>query len=214
MAWSEARDAERASRPQRERLARLLAQRQQQASALESRLAGLRADLDRLSRGGVQLDRLRDDTRRLDRLAGRAPVAGPGITVVLTDGELAGTEEDDADYRIQDIDLQLVVNALWAAGAEALAVNSERVVSTTAIRSAGGAVLVNFRVLTSPYRIVAIGNASRLSSSFQGSEIASQLRKWSDIYGLGVTVKRESSLRVSAYDGAVRFRYAAPVAPE
>jgi uncharacterized protein YlxW (UPF0749 family) len=214
VAWTETRDAERASRPQRERLARLLAERQRQTSGLESRLAELRAELDRASRGGAQLGRLRDEARRLDLLAGRAAIEGPGVTVELKDGELAASPENGSDYRIQDIDLQLVVNELWAAGAEAIAVNGQRIVTSTAIRSAGGAVLVNFRVLTSPYRVNAVGDSDRLAARFGASEVASRLRRWGEIYGLGMSVRKQRALKLPAYDGAVRFRYATPVEPE
>jgi uncharacterized protein YlxW (UPF0749 family) len=210
VAWTENRDVERASKPQRERLARLLAERQRQTSSLESRLGELRAELDRASRGGAQLGRLRDEARRLDLLAGRAAIEGPGVTVVLTDGELAASEANASDYRIQDIDLQLVVNELWAAGAEAIAVNGQRLVTSTAIRSAGGAVLVNFRVLTSPYRVAAVGDSGRLAARFGSSDIGTRLRRWGDIYGLGVAVRKERVLELPAYEGAVRFRYATP----
>ena len=102
------------------------------------------------------------------------------------------------------------MNTLWGAGAEAIAINGERLVSLTAIRSAGGAILVNFRVLTSPYRVVALGEPAVLERRFGASDIATRFRRWAEIYGLGMTIKRDRKLSVPAYAGAVRTRYAVP----
>jgi uncharacterized protein YlxW (UPF0749 family) len=208
--WAEARDAERAARPERERLAGLIASRQAQTRSLEKRLADLRKRLDATVGASGRLDDLRAEAARLAAVAGRAGLRGPGLVVEVRDA--AGAEgEDAADERIQDVDLQLVVNTLWSAGAEAIAINGERIVSTTAIRSAGSAILVNFRVLTSPYRVVTLGNAPALERRFGASEIATRFRRWAEIYGLGMTIKRDRKLSVPAYAGAVRSRYAVPV---
>lgn len=208
--WAEARDSERAARPRRERLARLVASRQAQTDGLERRLAGLRAQLESAGGASAALGGLRADVERLEALAGRAPMAGPGVVVELRDAAPDTEPEGSADARIQDIDLQLVVNTLWSAGAEAIAVGGERLVSTTAIRSAGGAILVNFHVLTSPYRIVALGDARSLERRFVSSEIAARFGRWAEIYGLEMTVRRSRRIAVQPFAGAVRSRYAVP----
>jgi uncharacterized protein YlxW (UPF0749 family) len=207
--WAEARDAERAARPRRERLAGLVAARQAQTGALERTLAWLRRRLDATIGESGRLNDLRIQAGRLEAAAGTAALRGSGIVVEVRDAESAG-DGDAVDERVQDIDLQLVVNTLWEAGAEAVAVNGERLVSTSAIRSAGGAILVNFRVLTSPYRVVALGDAATLERRFGSSDIANRFRRWAEIYGLGMTVTRERKLLVPAYAGTVRARYAAP----
>lgn len=211
MTWTEGRATQRAVGSRRAGLARVITARQAQTARLEARLASLRARLKRTTSGGERLGPLRRELDRIGLLAGRAGVSGPGLVVELADSPLAKAGDREAtDYRIQDLDLQLAVNALWAAGAEAIAVNGQRVVSTTAIRSAGGAVLVNYRVLTSPFRVVAIGNAGSLDAAFSHSTIATRFRRWAEIYGLGFQVKRERRIRVPAYGGGLRFRYAAP----
>ncbi len=207
--WAEARDAERAARPERERLAGLIASRQAQAGELEKRLEDLRARLDASAGASGRLEGLRSEAGRLEAVAGRARLRGQGIVVELRDAAGAG-REDSADERVQDVDLQLVVNTLWSAGAEVIAINGERIVSTTAIRSAGSAILVNFRVLTSPYRVVALGDSASLARRFSASDIATRFRRWAEIYGLGMTVRRDRKLSVPAYAGAVRSRYAVP----
>lgn len=207
--WAEARDAERAARPERERLAGLIASRQAQTDELERRLADLRERLDATAGASGRLDKLRSDTARLEAIAGRAALRGQGLVVELRDAPSA-EDSTATDERVQDVDLQLVVNTLWAAGTEAIAINGERLVSTSAIRSAGGAILVNFRVLTSPYRVVALGDSATLERRFETSDIATRFRRWADIYGLGMTIRRDRKLSVPAYAGAVRSRYAVP----
>src|SRR4029450_1762991 len=58
---------------------------------------------------------------------------------------------------VKDTDLQLASNALWAGGAEAIAINGQRLTATSTIRQAGEAILVDFRPVTTPYQVVAIG---------------------------------------------------------
>jgi uncharacterized protein YlxW (UPF0749 family) len=113
------------------------------------------------------------------------------------------------DCRIQDVDLQLAVNALFGLGAEAVAVNGERVIATTAIRGAGRAILVNYRVLTPPYVVEAVGDRERLAREFAGTAIAGDFEAWKSRYGLGFGWEPASDLILPAYGGSVRFRQAA-----
>jgi len=212
VSWSEERRVERAAAPERERLASLIAARESQTRTLEARIRQLRAQLDAATTGSGEAASIRATADRLAALAGRAPVAGPGVLVEVVDGDVTGSSEDAGDSRVQDVDLQLVVNALWAAGAEAVAVNGERIVTTTAIRSAGTSILVNFRVLSSPYRVAAIGDPDALVARFNASEIAERFRRWADIYGLGLTMKTERRLELPASAEALRFRYATAAA--
>jgi uncharacterized protein YlxW (UPF0749 family) len=104
-----------------------------------------------------------------------------------------------------------VVNALWAAGAEAIAINGQRLVSTSATRNAGGAVLVNYHVLTSPYRIEAIGHPELLEQRFKASHIAADLDGWVQTFGLGYQVRHADELTLAAFGGSLQFRYASAI---
>jgi uncharacterized protein YlxW (UPF0749 family) len=84
------------------------------------------------------------------------------------------------------------------------------VVVTTPIRSAGGTIVVNFRPLTPPYRVVAIGADL---ASFSGSEIASRFRRWTRLFGLGYSTDTLNDVTVPAYTGRVRITTASPVRP-
>ncbi len=128
---------------------------------------------------------------------GVVPVSGPGLRIVLTDADQADAgPDDDGSGLVLDHDLQVLVNGLWAAGAEAVAVNDERITSTTAIRSAGAAVLVDSTALSGPYTVEAIGDAptmqTRLARLSAGQHLASLAQ-----YGIQVRVSAQRELQLS-----------------
>lgn len=195
----------------REELAKVVQQRQRRTVALERSVGELRARLDRLTAGSGSAE-LRAIGERIEALAsasGLRAVRGDGLLVTLADAPDA--ELEDADFRIQDLDLQLVVNELWAAGAEAIAINGQRLVATSAIRNAGDAVLVNYRVLTTPYRVTAAGDRDALARRFLGTGTAKRFERWRDIYGLGFNVRTVEDVTLPPFGGSVRLRHAEPV---
>jgi len=104
------------------------------------------------------------DTRppaELGVLASSAAVEGPGI-VITTANSQDGLEAG----RITDRDLQVLVNGLWYAGAEAVAVNDNRVGTLTSIRTAGDAITINYRSIGPPYSVVALGEPESLQTRF------------------------------------------------
>ncbi|MGZ4120687.1 MAG: DUF881 domain-containing protein [Actinomycetota bacterium] len=195
----------------RSQLAAAVAERQRHTAELETSLGQLRAQLTRLAEtGSTQLREIHSAVDRIEGASGTTDLTGPGIVVRLADASDAGQTTQN-DNRIQDVDIQAVVNALWAAGAEAIAVNGQRLISTSAIRDAGGAVLVNFRVLTSPYSVSAIGDTGAMRKTFEASDIARRFHAWQQIYGLGFDVMTESRVQIAAYQGVLHFRYAQPI---
>ncbi len=150
-----------------------------EAAALRSEVSGLREE--RL--GTADAARL----QALELGAGGAAVVGPGVEVVLDDA--ADPQGDDPTLaRVLDRDLQIAVNGLWAAGAEAIAVNGLRLTSRSAIRSAGDAILVDYRPLTTPYTITAIGDPKRMEPRFVTGPAAESLRTLQSTYGLSFSV--------------------------
>ncbi|WP_232311865.1 DUF881 domain-containing protein [Janibacter melonis] len=135
----------------------------------------LQAEVDAATTS-VDPDLVQQRTAQVERLRvadGGVAVTGPGLRVVVDDAEGTGADGDgDArsqtsdDGRVQSRDLQVLVNALWASGAEAVAVNGQRLTSRSAIRFAGDAILVNFRPLTRPYTIEAVGDPQAMQSRF------------------------------------------------
>ena len=114
----------------------------------------------------------------------------------MRDAEVRGGQA--ASGRVLDRDLQDAVNGLWAAGAEAVSVNGLRLNALTAIRSAGEAVLVDFRPLSPPYVLRAVGDAAGLERAFQTGEAGRRLATYPGLYGIAVGVRRARALELPA----------------
>ena len=147
-------------------------------------------------------------TQRWSIAAGTAPVGGPGLRVVLSDAPGVADDPENLDLRVQDVDLQVLVNGLWAAGAEAVAINGQRVAATTAIRSAGSAVLVDLVPLVGPYTVEAIGDAADLQTKLARSTAGQHTAMLHATYGIGVDITSQPKLALPA-SGATSLRAAA-----
>ncbi len=193
------------------RLVALVSDRQEYAKQLEERLADLRALVDASQSPTTEgLPLLDASLGNAEAAAGLVAVAGRGLRLTLADAGERCTSGRQELCRVIDADLQLAVNALFAAGAEAVAVNGERLMATTAIRSAGGAILVNHRVLTSPCVIEAVGDPEALAHGVAQSPFGMDLALYRDEYGLGFRLERMASLELPAFSGSVRLRLATP----
>lgn len=157
---------------------------------------------------------------RLESAAALVPVRGPGIAVTVADAApvkstdpVTGqqtTEPPNDTGLVQDRDLQNIVNGLWASGAEAIAINGQRLAPTSTIRTAGGAILVDLFPVSSPYTIQAIGEPGDLRARFAGSPTATQFRSYVRLYGLQFATRSEGRLSLPAAAGA-GLHYARPV---
>jgi uncharacterized protein YlxW (UPF0749 family) len=210
-----------ASRPEtskaRSKLVNDVKARQSETDALQRRDDALRAEVARardraLSDGGGSA--AAEQLREQEAVAGLAKVAGPGVTVTLTDAPsspdpVTGRSSSDNLGRVLDLDLQTVVNALWRSGAEAVAVDGQRLSATSTIRAAGEAILVDFRPVDSPYAVTAIGPGS-LRSRFDASDTAGDYREISKRYHMGFSVRSDRSLTLPAAPEP-QLRYAKPV---
>ncbi len=145
-------------------------------------------------------------------LAGLTPVEGPGVEVVLQDSKKrppANSPIDIENYIIHDSDLQRVVNELHAAGAEAVSINGQRIIATTAIRCVGPTIQVNGIALSSPYVIHAIGDPDTLMGALNLPQ--GVLADIQAIDSNMVKVTKKSNIQIPAYTGSLVFRYAKPV---
>lgn len=134
-------------------------------------------------------------------LAGAATVTGPGTVILLEDAprpaNAAPGEQVDRE-RVNARDVQLIVNALWAAGAEAISVNGHRLTSTSAIRFAGQAIVVDFRSLAPPYEIRAIGDPVALAEQTGSGFVGSYLSELRTKVGLPSTVSASERVEIPA----------------
>jgi len=131
---------------------------------------------------------------------GAVAVRGPGLRVVLSDAAQDATAADApaGSGRVVDRDLQTVVNGLWLAGAEAVSVNGQRLTSLSAIRAAGGALLVDYRPLTPPYVLSAVGDPAALQTRLAAEAAGRYLRALQDNYGIGVRIETADALQLPA----------------
>lgn len=200
-----------AARAQDERNAELVAlinARQEHVDAQAAQLEALRAELAAAEAEVTGPSGLGAAVARAEQLAGLTRISGPGIRVRFDDAGPGCRGATEQDCRIQDVDLQLALNTLFGLGAEAVAINGERVIATTAVRSAGRAILVNYRVLTPPYVIEAVGDADKLARDFPRTGLAQDFETWTGAYGLGFSHEVVSDLELPAYGGSIGFRQA------
>ncbi|WP_456845037.1 DUF881 domain-containing protein [Cellulomonas sp. P5_C6] len=162
---------------------------QSDIAAMTTQIATLQADLL-----GDEGQSLRDQVEADSVHSGVVAVTGPGLRLVLTDAPSDDPDTEDPELRVQDVDLQVVVNGLWAAGAEAVAVNGERLTAMTAIRSAGDAVLVDLVALSSPYTVEAIGDAVGMQTALARASAGQHLATLRSTFGIGVQLTSQSSL--------------------
>ena len=186
-----------------------------QRETLQDRLADLREEVARLEREAAEdAGMTRSFSQEFDRVrlnAGMAEVSGPGVEVVLGDGTEVPKGADPNEYLVHDTDVAGVVNALFVGGAEAVAVNGERIIATTPIRCAGTTILVNATRLGNPYSIVAIGDPESLEEAVREDPHSSLLFDvYAKQYGLQVSLTRASEVSVPAFKGSMRPVYAAP----
>jgi uncharacterized protein YlxW (UPF0749 family) len=202
----------------RELLSQEVAERTAVADAEAARVQELRAEVDALR--SVALENAGGDPSglltRLGVAAGQVPVAGPAVVVELDnapdlDDAVGGQPRDGtgtvAEGRVYDVDLQVVVNGLWAAGAEAVAVDGVRLTALGAIRNAGEAILVDLQPLVPPYRVVAVGPVPELETRFAASDAGGYLSGLRQNFGVRASVTSVEEERVPGAS-SLRLRYA------
>lgn len=172
-----------------------IGEQQSRGDALSLQATTLRADITAADELALGSEDAGTQGGTGDRVAqaqvdgGATAVQGPGVTVTLHDSPPA-TGETEPRNRVNAGDLQLVVNALWASGAEAVVVNDQRLTSLSSIRGAGDAIVVDFRGLAPPYEVAAIGDPDALADAVARPEVADHLAELEDRFGITTDVDR------------------------
>jgi uncharacterized protein YlxW (UPF0749 family) len=161
--------------------------------------------------------RVREVQRRaagLESAAGLTAVRGPAVTVSLDDVP-HGQQQDDLaagahpdDLVIHQQDVQGVVNALWAGGAEAMTIMGLRVVSTSAVRCVGNTLLLQGKVFSPPFVITAVGQRARLGRALAADPAVQIFQQYVVAYGLRYHVSTTSDVTLPAYSGPLQLRHA------
>ena len=181
--------------------------------ALAEEVAGLQGEVDRLTAGST--DALPPADAEIIEItavaAGRVPVAGPGLVVRLWDAPQTANLPDwvtNDDLVVHQQDLEAVINALWAGGAEAMTLQDERVIATSAFRCVGNVLRLHGRIYSPPYEVRAIGDPASLRAALAASSEVQTYLDYADRLGLGWEVDAEEALELPAYAGEPELAHA------
>lgn len=141
--------------------------------------------------------------------AGVVALEGPGVIVTIDDSKRQTKPGENPNlYLIHDDDILKVINELFAAGAEAISINEQRLIASSEIRCAGPTLSVNNTRYSPPYEIRAVGDPQTLENSLKmRGGVAETLQFW----GIQVNIKRQEVVAIPAYKGTFRFEYAKPI---
>jgi uncharacterized protein YlxW (UPF0749 family) len=145
--------------------------------------------------------------------AGLTALSGPGLSVTLDDAptQLGGGLPSGAtadDVVIHQSDVQGVVNALWAAGADGVAIMGQRLIGTSAVICVGNTLLLQGRTYSPPFVVTAIGSAGQMRQALAGSSEVQLLKAAVDDFGLTYSISDQRSVDLPAYDGPLEMQYA------
>ena len=191
---------------------------QAQQDALKQQLLDMRARIQALegtSQGSAASVKAINDGLQAARMGGGlVAIHGSGLVIQLEDStKTIPPGANDTDYRVSAADVRTVVRELWLAGAEAVAVNGERVTVSTAILDIGGSVLVNSAYLAPPYQVSAIGSTDLYGTMTGAPSFVEFVRARAEAFGIQISFARPSDVALPAFAGSLNLRYARPAPP-
>lgn len=192
-----------------EELARRLQAVEKERDDLRARVTELRVGLAQGPQSLAAVAALERQLREAQMAAGLVDVHGRGVVVVLDDSKLPRRPGEDPNrFILHDEDLLKVVNELNDAGAEAIAINGQRLIGTSEIRCAGSVISINNTRTAPPVRVVAIGDPETLERALRlRGGVVDQL----SFFGIEIQIRKELDVVVPAYQGSLTFKYAQPV---
>jgi uncharacterized protein YlxW (UPF0749 family) len=201
----------------RPQLAQLIADERTRVAARQQTADQLNAQVEQDTSQLAQVDKpvkaASEQADALRQAAGFTALHGPGLTVTLNDSPRRASESDpngpdNDDLVVHQGDVQAVVNAMWAGGAEAMSIMDIRVISTSAVRCVGNTLLLHGQVFSPPFKITAIGEPTAMHSALESAEGVREFRDAVADFGLGYTETVEGNVTLRAYDGSSDLRSA------
>lgn len=203
-------------RPERDTdMATLVRSQASHNAALQKEAAGLLAQVEDLSKAnqtpGVTSSVI-SSASALAPSVGLEAVSGKALRVTLDDAPLSENPDGvDANMLVvHQQDIQMVVNTLWSGGAEAMTIQGQRVISTTAVKCVGNTVVLHGVAYAPPYVIEAIGDLNAMQKALDTSEAVRIYKEYVSAYQLGWSVERAGQVTMPAYTGAVAVSHATP----
>lgn len=196
----------------RPELAKLIEEQRLRVESDEATAAALRHQIEAATGTQAGSDtRIAQQQQRINATradAGLTEVHGPALTVRLNDaprradGSLPANASAD-DVVVHQQDVQSVVNALWAGGAEAMTIMGVRVIATSAVRCVGNTLLLHGQVYSPPFTITAIGDPAAMRAALEADEGVRLFRDAARAWGLGYDVTEHADATLPAYDGSI-----------
>lgn len=185
-------------------LADQVTQLKKEHDVLQPQLIRMREQLESLSTGPLA-PQIKADMELATIFSGLSELTGRGVEVTLKDSNAAQKLNENPNlYIIHDEDLLRVINELKAAGAEAIAINGQRLIATSEISCNGPAIRINKKALVPPFVITAIGNPETMEG---GLNMRGGVAEFLQFFGIQVSVKKLEQLTVPAYSGSINADY-------
>jgi len=202
-------------RSERADLADLIAAQDLRVKTRTERVAALNKQVQQEAAANTQnskaIETLEERAASVVSAAGLRPMTGPGLTVTLDDAPRdvpVPAQAGPDDLVVHQQDVQAVVNALWAGGAEAMMLQDQRVISTSAVRCVGNTLILQGRVYSPPYKITVIGDVKKMQASIDSSPQIAYYLQYVASLRLGWSVKRSDRLELPAYAGSLALSHA------
>jgi len=196
----------------RPQMAQVITEQQARIAAEEQTAQALRRDVDSATAGLAGTDTpIAEARRRADALrqaVGLTALKGPGVSVSLNDAPVTANkggrppDVTNDDLVVHQQDVQSVVNALWAGGAEAMTIMGQRIIATSAVRCVGNTLLLQAQVYSPPFVVEAIGDPRRLRAALNAEPGVQYFQRDARDYGLGYSVTDKSEIVAPAYTGS------------
>jgi uncharacterized protein YlxW (UPF0749 family) len=188
---------------------------QKEQNDLKAQLAQLRARLDEIqTNASTQSGAAKELQSSIDDLkasAGLTPRTGDGVMIQLDDARNVSVTSQNIDKSIcHSTDLTDIINTAWKGGAEAIAVNDERIVNSSSVYCVGSTIMVNGTLMSPPFNVTVIGPQNLLLGAFDDPNELQDIKQRRDVQGLGFRVTRAGAIHVPAYSGALNVRYGQP----
>jgi uncharacterized protein YlxW (UPF0749 family) len=143
--------------------------------------------------------------QKLLKISGLTPVNGPGIVISLDNPAdpmqpEKGRTATAVQNNLQSEDLLRLVNDLKAAGATAISINGQRIVTTTEIVNSGASIVVNQTRIAPPIQIRAVGSSDVLRASLS---IRGGILEYLAFFGIKAQIQDKPNVKVPAFNGSI-----------
>jgi uncharacterized protein YlxW (UPF0749 family) len=178
---------------------------------LENNLIDIQSEIENITNGTVrsEIQSTQVKIEQLSPVAGFTSMVGPGLVITLNDApqvdlSIPENERPDVnDLLIHQEDVQSVVNALWAGGAQGVSLMGKRVIATSAVKCVGNTLLLHGKVYSPPFRIEAVGDVTKLTKSLKDDVNVAILQDYVDLFGLVYEVQRVALIELPPYEGSL-----------